>query len=44
MLFYWPPTVLPPYSLNLNQLDYIVYGVLQERIKATAHPDAKMLK
>lgn len=44
MASYWPPTVWPPYSPDLNPLDYSIWGVLQTKVQATAHDDVKALK
>jgi hypothetical protein len=41
---HWQLAVLPPYSPPLNLLDYGIWGVVQPKGKATAHPKMGALK
>jgi hypothetical protein len=39
----WSKTVWPPYSPNLNPLDYGIWGVMQIKVNATSHENKSAL-
>ena len=41
---FWRKEMWPPQSLDLNPLDYFIWGVLQERVQGTPHPNMESLK
>jgi hypothetical protein len=44
MAAHWSNVVWPPYSPELNQLDYGIWGVLQTKVNATAHENMDALR
>ena len=40
---FWLKEMWPPQSLDLNPLDYFIWGVLQERVQGTPHPNMESL-
>ncbi len=41
MVVHWSKMVWPPYSLDLNLLDYGIWGVLQAKLNATSHKNKR---
>jgi hypothetical protein len=44
MAEFWTPANQPPYSLDLNPLDFSVWSVLQEKVQATPHTSLAALR
>lgn len=44
MANYWPPTLWPPYSPDLNPMDYSVWSVLETKACSSTQPDVAALK
>ena len=40
----WPPELLPPFSPDLNRLDYSICSVLETRVGAYAHASLAALR
>ncbi len=43
MATHWSKTVWPPYSPDLNLLDYGIWGVMQTKVNATSHKNKSAL-
>ncbi len=44
MAEFWTPVDRPPYSPDLNPLDFSVWSVLQEKVQATPHTSLAALR
>jgi hypothetical protein len=43
MVGHWSKTVWPPYSPDLNALDYGIWGVMQAKVNASSHKNKSAL-
>ncbi len=44
MTEFWTPANWPPYSLDLNPLDFSIWSILQEKVQATPHTSLAALR
>jgi DDE superfamily endonuclease/Transposase len=44
MASHWSPELWPPFSPDLNPLDFSIWGVLEARVQATAHANLASLR